>query len=567
MSIETIKQESDGLRGSLAAELLAGGDRFGDADSQLLKFHGIYQQDDRNHRAGSDRDYVFMVRAAVPGGVLSAEQYLVCDDMADWVGDGTTRITSRQGLQWHHIRKGSLRPMVWALNQSLVTTLGACGDVVRNIVACPAPDLGRTGIDLAGHASLLADRFRPASRGYWEIWVDGERTVSAEAPAGADDEPIYGDAYLPRKFKIGIAYPGDNCVDAYTNDVGVVPVLDRVPGNGPGKLTGFTVLVGGGQGRSHNRPSTYPRLADPLATVAPDRLGDLIEAVVRVQRDHGDRTDRKQARLKYLVDRWGLPAFRTAVEEQFGEPLPPAKLLAWDSHADHLGWHRQDDDRWYLGLPVPAGRIADQGDRRLRTALRTIADEHRTEIRFTPQQNVLLAGVPATDRRVIDEILIGHGVLQAAAIAPVVRNAMSCVALPTCGLALTDAERSFPEIMAGLDRTLGEVGLPGHPVDVRIVGCPNGCARPYSTEIGFVGRRKGAYDIHLGGAADGTRLNELFAELVPVGALSSTLRPLLADYATDRGAGETFGDWCHRQGIPSLQDRFLEMSKKAEVTA
>jgi sulfite reductase (ferredoxin) len=438
--------------------------------------------------------------------------------------------------------------MVWTLNQSLVTTLGACGDVVRNTVACPAPDTGRLRLDLAGQATRLAERFRPTTTAYWEIWVDGERTVTAEA---ADDDPLYGAAYLPRKFKIGIAAPGDNCVDVHTHDVGLVPVAGA-----DGEAVAVTVLVGGGQGRSHNRPSTYPRLADPFATVAPDEVGDVVAAIVAVQRDHGDRTDRKQARLKYLVDRWGLDGFRAAVEAELGRPLDAAGPVHWSSHRDHLGWQPQGDGGWYLGLPVASGRIADRADHRLRTALRRIAEEIRPDIRFTPQQNVIIGGLDPAARPAVDDLLAAHGVQHSVALTPVVRNAMACVALPTCGLALTDAERSFPEVLASVDTVLDEVGLAGHTVDIRMVGCPNGCARPYSTEIGMVGRRKGAYDLYLGGAADGTRLNTLFAEIVRTPLIAETLRPVLAAYAGDRHDQETFGDWCHRQGVDVLRRRF-----------
>ena len=540
---EARKRDSDLLRGSLAAELAGGEGPFGEGGAELLKFHGIYQQDDRDLRRGIDRDYVFMVRASVPGGVLSAEQYLVADALADWVGDGTVRITSRQGLQWHRVRKGSLRPMVWTLNQSLVTTFGACGDVVRNVAACPA---GLAPFDAPGWAARLAERFRPASRAYWEIWIDGSPTVSSH-PAADEDEPIYGAAYLPRKFKIGIAAPGDNCVDVATHDVGLVPVATAA-----GELEAFTVLVGGGQGRSHNRPDTYPRLGDPLTTVEPEHVIDVVEAVVTIQRDHGNRDDRKLARLKYLIDAWGLGPFRAAVAERLGHRLPAPRAVSWTSHTDHLGWQRQASGAWFLGVVVESGRIADVGERRLRSALRQVADQFRPEVRLTPQQNLLFVGVADAERAAVDDVLTAHGVASAETLAPLVRDAMACVALPTCALALTDAERSLPAIVGAVHDALGRLEIGGDAVTLRVTGCPNGCARPYTAEIGLVGRRKRIYDIHLGGAADGTRLNALVFELVAEEHITPVLEPILVAWRDRRRPGETFGDFCHRAGSDGL---------------
>lgn len=546
MSVEDIKRDSDHLRGSLVAELAEDTDAFAEDSTQILKFHGVYQQDDRDNRKGADRDYVMMVRASIPGGVLSAEQYLVADGLADWVGNGTLRITSRQGLQWHQVRKGSLRPLIWTLNQSLVTTLGACGDVVRNVVACPAPP-DRSAPNLTEWAARLAERFRPRSNAYYEIWIDGARTVTAETNPDGPTEPVYGDSYLPRKFKIGIAASGDNCVDVYTHDVGLVPVLGST-----GNLEAFTVLVGGGQGRSHNKPETYPRLADPLTTVSPADVADVVETVVAIQRDHGEREDRKQARLKYLLDRWTLTRFRTEVELRLGWRLPDPDPVEEMGHGDHFGWHPSDDG-WWLGVHVENGRISDTREHRLRTALAKIAEEYRPQFRFTPQQNLLLAGFADQDRARVDTILADHKVVPPDGLAKVVRDSMACVALPTCGLALTDAERALPDVIRAIAAALSDVGLEDEEIGVRMTGCPNGCARPYSTEIGLVGHRRGRYDIHVGGARDGTRLNTLLVESVPAGSIAETLRPLFAAFATERDPGETFGDYVHRNGVDRYQ--------------
>lgn len=547
MSVETIKAESDLLRGSLLAELAHTDPFFVEENVQVLKFHGIYQQDDRDVRRGRDRDYVFMVRAAVPGGVLSGEQYLVADELADWVGDGTIRITSRQGFQWHRVRKGSLKPMLWLLNQSLVTTLGACGDVVRNTVACPAQI--DPVFDPGDWAARIATTFRPRTAAYWEIWLDGERVLSAHPADGEDEaEPIYGATYLPRKFKIGVASSGDNCIDVYINDIGILPVS-----NASGDLTGFTILVGGGQGRSHNNPDTYPRLASPFTTVEPEKLIDVVRTIVEVQRDNGNRADRKQARLKYLIDSWGLGPFRASVEERLGFSLPPAQPAVWHNYTDHFGWFQQTNGDWALGIAVETGRIRDNSDKLLRSGLREIVHRFLPEIRLTAQQNLLIGNVDEGDRTAIDEILSKHFISSAESLPPVVRDAMACVALPTCGLALTEAERVLPNTIEGIHELLLELGLEREAVSIRMTGCPNGCARPYTSEIGLVGRRKGVFDIHLGASADGTRLNDLVFELVPFGGVNQILHPLLRSWGQDRALGETFGDFCHRMGPDSLR--------------
>lgn len=521
MSVETIKGRSRYLRGSIAQELGTQEPSFGEESGQVLKFHGIYQQDDRDLRKGGDRTHILMVRAALPGGRLSAEQYLVADELADLVGDGTLRITSRQGLQWHRVGKADLAALIWTLNQSLVTTLGACGDVVRNVVACPDP---RAPQVLEEVAVELAERFQPRTSSYWELWVDGERAVSA-VEGGEDVEPVYGSHYLPRKFKIGIASPGDNCIDLLTHDLGFVPVED-----------GWVVTVGGGQGKSPTRDDTYPRLADPLATVSRSEIGEVAEAVVTVQRDWGERSDRKRARLKYLIDTWGLPRFRRAVEERLGWDLPEPEPIGWTSHADHLGWH----DTGSLGVAVESGRISGG----FRQALAAVVERHRPDLRFTPQQNLVITGLPFESRReVARELGVGLPTLSTVA--------MACVALPTCGLALTDAERALPQVTGELEGVLTGLGLAETVVTVRMTGCSNGCARPYTSEIGLVGRRRGRYDIHLGAAPDGTRLGEPMFESVRLEEVVATLEPLLAAWR-DESDAITFGDFCYRLGRSGL---------------
>ncbi len=545
---EEVKRAGRGLRGSISSAIRDPDPSFSEDDATILKFHGVYQQDDRDVRTerrsrGLGQDWIFMVRAAVPGGVLTPAQYLVLDTLADEVGNGTLRITTRQGVQWHHIRKEGLRPLLATLNRHLVTTLAACGDVVRNVVSCPAPLPGRA--ELTETARLLADHFRPRTRAYYEVWVDGERAVTAEEATMT--EPIYGESYLPRKFKIALAHPGDNCVDVYSNDVGVIPVL------GDGPRPGYTILVGGGLGRAHNKPETYPRLADPFCRVETDALTAVITAIVTVQRDHGNRSDRSHARLKYLIDDWGLERFRAEVEERLGRRLDPPVTPAWTSGDDHLGWHRAADGSWFLGLAVENGRVVDADQSRLRTALRTAVADLEPTITLTPQQNIVLGGLDDSRRDELERILDTHAVPLPHRVPVTIRHAMACVALPTCGLAVTDAERSLPRVARRLHAELVDLGLESDTVRVRMTGCPNGCARPYTAEIGLVGRRKGRYDLHLGADAIGSRLNVLVAEAVPEDEIVPTLRPLLEAYRSDRLNGEGFGDFCHRTGITSTE--------------
>lgn len=554
--VEHIKQGSAGLRGRIGEELADPDTAAFAADTaQVLKFHGIYQQDDRDVRRerskrGLGRDHICMVRASIPGGALSTEQYLVMDELADKVGNGTLRVTTRQGLQYHFTRKGQLRDLVRTLNTHLVTTLAACGDVVRNVMCCPAPATGREEAAVQQLAAGLSRALKPRTRSYWQLWVDGERAASAEAPEGegASPEPVdplYGPTYLPRKFKVGVAFPGDNCIDVYTQDIGIVPHLAG------GEVEACTLVVGGGLGMTHNNPSTYPRLADPLCTVAPGELLDVVTAVIGVQRDHGDRTDRKHARMKYLVADWGIDAFRAEVGSRLGWSLADPRPLAWGETGDHLGWREEAAGRWTLGVPVPSGRIED-GPTELRRGLREAVARFAGGVRFTPRQDVLLTGIAETDRSRVETVLARSGIRLADAFAPVERHALACPALPTCGLAIAEAERILPAVVDDVQGTLVRLGLGRDSVHVRVTGCPNGCARPYSTEIGIVGRGADHYTVLLGGDADGTRLNTVFADRVARADIAAVLTPPLARWRGERLPGEAFGDFCDRVGVAAL---------------
>jgi sulfite reductase (ferredoxin) len=541
--VEDVKTSSHHLRGTLAAELDSEANQFTGDATTLLKFHGTYQQDDRDQRralaaAKQELAYSCMVRTSLPGGVLSPEQWLAADALADDVADGTLRITTRQDLQFHFVHKGELRRLISTLNEHLVTTLAACGDVVRNVVCCPAPVAGRDQETVLAAAQALSARFKPRSAAYYELWVDGQQAVTAEVP---EVEPLYGEAYLPRKFKIGFAFPGDNCIDVYSQDVGLVPVeRDGVPG--------YVVLVGGGLGQSHAREDdTYPRLASPLVWVVAEDLAPVVEAVITIHRDFGNREDRHRARLKYVVDERGLEWFRGEVERRVGHALQdPDQLPEWLDSADHLGWWQDGHGHWVLGVPVPSGRV--QGAQR--AALREVVDRWRPEVRLTCRQDALLTGFADSDRAAVDAVFAAHGVPLVDELRLVDRYAMTCPALPTCGQALAESERVMPRIIADLDNVLDAAGLGDIPVRVNVTGCPNGCARPYTSEIGIVGRTKSTYDLYVGGAVGGERLNRRIAIGAKLEEMPKLLAPLFDRYRIEAADGEGFGDFCQR-AIPA----------------
>ena len=554
-AFEQLKAESKGLRGSLPEELANDAPNFSAGAAQLLKFHGSYQQDDRDARRdrgqlGLDRDYSCMVRAGIPGGVLTSEQYLAMDKLADVVSNASMRVTTRQGLQYHFVRKGNLKTLIGTLNEHLVTTLAACGDVVRNVMCCPAPPANLAEAEVQSQAAAVSRALKPQSSAYWQMWLDGERAVSAVEPATDDPvDPLYGPTYLPRKFKIGFAFPGDNCIDVYTQDVGVVP---KVRG---GRVVAYTLLVGGGLGMTHNKPETYPRLASPLGSVHPDDLLDAIKVIVGIHRDHGDRTNRKHARLKYVVEEWGVETFRAEVQARLGKSLADPETLRWSNTDDHLGWRRQVDGRWALGVRIASGRIEDNGVP-LRSGLRAVIERFTPGVRFTPRQDVLLTDIKAGDRAGVAAVLDEHEIASVDDIAPVERVALACPALPTCGLALAEAERTLPDLLTGLRFQMATLGLGAEAVHIRMTGCPNGCARPYSTEVGIVGRGKDHYTIYLGGDAQGTRLNTEYVDRIPVARVADVLAPVLAAFEAERSGDERFGDYCHRVGVAALRERF-----------
>jgi sulfite reductase (ferredoxin) len=550
--VEGIKEGSRQLRGAIALELARDTDHFSETDKQLLKFHGTYQQEDRDARKARKKDgigkhHMFMVRCKIPGGRLTAAQYLALDELASRGGNGTLRFTSRQGVQFHGVLKSNLKDTIAGINACLLTTLGACGDVERNVMACPAPHRHDAAHDeLQETARVLAAHLAPRTRAYHEIWLNG-RPITDNETSPHDIEPLYGKVYLPRKFKTGLALPDDNCIDVYAQDLGLLAIVED------GHIAGYNVLVGGGMGMTHGNAATFPYLARPICYVPAASVVSAAEAVLRLFRDHGNRADRKRARIKYLVHDWGVEKFRGVLAGYLGgTPLPP-KPVEVSGYDLHLGWHEQGDGRWYYGLSVENGRVKDEGSHRLRTGLRAVVARFLPAVRLTPMQDILLWDVEEHDRPEVERVLREHGIRPSEEVSAVRRYSMACPAIPTCGLAISEAERALPGILDELEAELKRLGLADERMSVRMTGCPNGCARPYQSDIGLVGRSGDKYTLFVGGHVLGHRLNFLLKDLIPRAEVVPTLLPLLERFKAERQPGEGFGDYCQRQGAEALQ--------------
>jgi sulfite reductase (ferredoxin) len=546
---ETIKATSNHLRGLIKEELLEDTPAFGDDSETLLKFHGIYQQDDRDRRKearskGLAKHHQLMIRTRIPGGVVSPDAYIAHDDISQKWANGTLRVTTRQDFQLHGVLKGDIKKSIRAINHSLLTTLGGCGDVERNIMCCPEPVADQFHDEVGRSIAAMVTELTPKTRAYHEIWLDGEVVDTSEPEV----EPLYREQYLPRKFKTTVALESDNCVDVYAHDLAIVAMKSK-----DGTLRGFNVLVGGGLGRTHNKPETFVAVAQPLCFVEPHQVVDLAREVVAVQRDYGDRANRRHARLKYTIADRGLDWFRDEVQGRVTFKLQPPEKLSWKPVDDHLGWHEQGDGRLYVGIFIENGRIADVDGVRSRTGLRKIVDELRPQVRLTAQQNVILAGIDPADRPRVEALMAEHGIDAIESIPHAIRNSMACPAIPTCGLAVAEAERALPSLIRRLATLLDEVGLADERISFRMSGCPNGCSRPYLGDVGFVGTTLGKYDVMLAGDFDGTRLNRVFATNVPIAEIPGLLKPLLESFRTDRGPGEGFGNWVERVGFESLR--------------
>ena len=553
-AVEVVKRESGYLRGNLASELGDGADHFSKESVQLLKHHGSYQQDDRDLRTRtvggkSQKSFLFMVRTKIPGGKLTSEQLLAELSLGDEVGNTTLRITSRQGLQLHGVLKGNLKEAIRRINEVQLTTFGACGDVERNVMCCPAPYRNEAYQAVQDLAAAINAHFTPRTRAYHELWLCDAYGKEQELVGGGEVpeiEPIYGEQYLPRKFKIAIGFPHDNCVDIYTHDLGFLAIVRD------GRIAGYNVLVGGGMGVTPSAKKTFPALAKRMAFVKPDQAIGLAAAVVMVHRDFGNRCDRKVARLKYLIHDWGIDRFRSKVEEYFGGRLADPERDDVHGFSDHLGWEPQGDGRWFYGLNIENGRIKDGEPTQLKTAIRDICRTLRPGIRLTSHQSILFTDIEEAGRRRLQEVLRRHQVPWSEEVSTVRRWSMACVARPTCGLAITESERALPGVIDQMEKELAKLGLSAEKFTVRMTGCPNGCARPYNADVGLVGKTRSKYSVFLGGRLLGDRLNFLYRDLVAEQEIVPTLLPVFAYYKQDRHDGETFGDFCHRKGRADL---------------
>ena len=549
-SVEDIKIKSRGLRGTLLeglADPVTGSLSF--EDQRLVKFHGTYQQDDRDIRDERRRQklepaHQFMIRVRAPGGVFTPEQWLKLDAIATTWANHSLRITTRQTFQFHGVIKRELKATMQAINAAALDTISACGDVNRNVLAASNPLQSRLHAEVHEWAQRLSTEFLPRTRAYYEIWLDQEKL----ADSGEEEDPVYGKVYLPRKFKMAVAVPPTNDVDLFANDFGLIAVVDA-----DGGLAGFNVAIGGGMGASHGDPKTYPRLGNVIGFVAPDQVLAIAAAAVTVQRDHGDRVERKHARFKYTIDEHGLDYIVAQMEERAGFRLQPARPFHFDHNGDRFGWVEGEDGRWHLTLSLPTGRIADRPGAPHLTGMREIANVHRGEFRVTANQNLIIAGVPAGERERIDALVRAHALDQEnRAPTALARASMACVALPTCALAMAEAERYLPDFNARLQPMLEKHGLADAPILLRISGCPNGCSRPYLGEIALVGKAPGRYNLMLGADHRGQRLNTLHRENITEAQILEELEPLFARYAAERGQGEGFGDFLHRAGVVAL---------------
>lgn len=550
--LETIKENSRFLRGTIAEGLkdtLTGA--ISDDDNKLLKFHGSYQQDDRDVRNERRKKklepaYQFMVRVRIPGGVATPEQWLVMDELAHKYGNGTLRMTTRQTFQMHGILKKNLKQAIREMNEALMTTLAACGDVNRNVMCNPNPYQSDVHAEVYEWAKKTSDHLLPRTSAYHEIWLEDEKIIDTKEKN--DSEPLYGPTYLPRKFKIGFAVPPSNDVDIFSQDLGFIAILND------GKLEGFNVAVGGGMGMTHGDPKTYPQLARIIGFCAPNQVIEVAEKAVSIQRDYGNRANRKNARFKYTIDARGLDWIKNELNERLGWDLGEARPFHFDHNGDRYGWIK-GDGKWHLTLFVQSGRIKDFDGYPLMTGLREIAKIHQGEFRLTPNQNVIISNVTDEMKGKIDELVEKYHLTDGKRYSALRRNSMSCVAFPTCGLAMAESERYLPTLLGKIEEILDDAGLREEEIVIRMSGCPNGCSRPALAEIAFIGKAPGKYNLYLGGSFTGDRLACLYRENIGEEEILASLRPILLQYAKERQEGEHFGDFVIRAGyVEAIHD-------------
>jgi len=540
--VEVIKINSQLLRGTLADSLnnqISGS--VAEADTQLIKFHGIYQQDDREVRVERQKQklepaFNFMIRARIPGGICSPKQWLAMDEISDLYGNATIRLTTRQALQFHGVLKGGLKKSLQHMDQVLIDSIAACGDVNRNIMCNPNSNASSVHKEVYQHAKAIGELLLPKSRAYHEIWLDGEKLSTTEEEV----EPIYGKTYLPRKFKIGIAIPPVNDVDIYSQDLGFIALLENE------KLIGFNVLVGGGMGATHGNANTYPRLADAIGFCTPEQVLDVAEQVVKIQRDYGNRSDRKLSRLKYTIDAYGLEWFKTELSSRMQSSLSPSIAVTFIHRGDQFGWQQSDDGLWHNTLYIENGRVKDNPAQLMRTGLKAIAELNVGDFRITPNQNLIIANVTEQQKHAVALLIEQYQLDKIAGNDLLHKNALACVALPTCPQAMAEAERYLPDFLSKVDLLLATHNLLQQPMTIRITGCPNGCARPYLAEIALVGKAPGRFNLHLGGSYNGDRLNRLFKENINEQQILNELNRLFAAYQSERQTDESLGDYTLR---------------------
>ena len=539
---EIIKINSKGLRGTLRESLADGlTGTISKADVQVGKFHGFYEQDDRDVRQARvdsflEPDYSFMLRARLPGGVCSPEQWQAIDQIGQKLGNGTVRLTTRQTFQYHGILKADMKPLIQELDKILIDSIGGCGDINRNVMCNPLPQQSRVHAEVYDWARRISEHLLPSTRAYHEIWLDEEPV------AGGEDaiDPLYGETYLPRKFKTAVAIPPHNDVDVYTNDLGFVAIIEN------DQLIGFNVLAGGGMGTTHGDKTTFPRLADELGFVGLEHVLDAAAGVLTAQRDLGNRISRRHARLKYTVESVGVDRFRSEVEQRGGFSFEPPRKVAFDSQGDRYGWQQGEDGRWHLTLYIENGRVADTDKVQAISGLRAIAQIHDGDFRITPNQNLIVANVSAATKEQIDKLVREHG-LSAEQRSGLRLASIACVALPTCPQAMAESERTLPAFLDRLEPLAEQYGV--KQLVLRMTGCPNGCARPFAAEVGLVGKGPGRYNLLLGGDGRGLRLNRLYRENLTEDQIFAELSELFARYADEREGGEGFGDWSVRTGV------------------
>ncbi len=544
--VEKIKQNSDGLRGTLVEGLqneVTGA--IADDDTTLVKFHGMYMQDDRDRRDERaekklERLYSFMIRLRVPGGFFTPEQWIATHHIAGENTTGVIKITTRQTIQLHGILRNKIKPTLKSFSQVHLDSIAACGDVNRNVTCAAHPSESELHAQVHAYAARISELLLPKTRAFFEIWLDEEKLTDKKD----EEDPLYQDRYLPRKFKIGIAIPPNNDIDVFTNDLGLVAIIEK------GELKGFNVAIGGGLGTTHGNPETYPRLASVLGFVPADDelLMKTIYEIVTIQRDYGNRSDRKLSRLKYTVDKYGIDWYKTELAKRTGFALEAARPYTFTDRKDHYGWQQNHKGLWYYTPFIENGRILDDEKLALKSALLEIAQTGKANFRFTGNQNLIIADIQKKDKATIQKLLEKYRVIEHTEAASAVRkNAIACVALPTCPLALAEAQRYLPDLIGHIETLLAKHELTQENIIVRMTGCPNGCGRPYAAEIGFVGTGPGRYNLHLGGDHEGTRLNRIYKENLDEAAILRELDGLFWLYKKERITGEHFGDFALRQ--------------------